>query len=358
MDTDATLAAGPPAGAGVAAAPQPAAARRSPSARLRGPVPPVRSVPTTFSTAGLPSSRRIELWEQYNARALMPLSCRPLLGDALEATERHVRTRRLRMAHITAAPHIAERAAREIERQPIDSVLLTVVLGGETHVYHRDGVITLRPGQAMVSDADFPSLRVYAHGHDHLFLAVPKAVYRDLVLPVTPAPYEVFELASGAGRSGPGSALAKLISAAVRGETADADALERQVLSLLRGMVTGRTVDEPGSPIAAAEVYIRQHLADPGLSAARVASALGVSERQVSRIFSPYGGVARWITDQRLDVALRLLTKPGQRSVAQVAQECGFGSQAYFARVFKRRFGASPRDVLQDKQAGTAHAVA
>jgi AraC-like DNA-binding protein len=32
--------------------------------------------------------------------------------------------------------------------------------------------------------------------------------------------------------------------------------------------------------------------------------------------------------------------------VGQVARECGFGSQSYFARVFKQRFGVSPRDVL------------
>ena len=315
---------------------------------------PLSSSPITFSTAGVPASRRIELWEQYNARALVPLACRPLLGDALEATERNLRTRRLRLAHITAAPHIVERAPREIERQTISTVLLTVALAGETHVYHSQGVVTLRPGQALLSDEDTPSMRAYARGHDHLFVAVPKTVYRDLVVPELPRPYEVFELSGGGGRPGPGTALAKLVGTAVRTESPDADALERQVLALLRAMVTGRAGDGASSQLAAAQAFVRQNLADTGLSAATIAAAVGVSERQVSRIFSEHGGVAGWVTDQRLDLALRLLSAPGHHSVGQTARECGFGSQSYFARVFKRRFGASPRDVATGTTWATA----
>jgi transcriptional regulator GlxA family with amidase domain len=76
-------------------------------------------------------------------------------------------------------------------------------------------------------------------------------------------------------------------------------------------------------------------------------STLGVSERQVSRIFREYGGVARWNTDERLERARDLLTSPGRRTVAQVAEQCGFGSQSYFARVFKQRFAVSPREMAE-----------
>ncbi|HWU11839.1 MAG TPA: helix-turn-helix domain-containing protein [Streptomyces sp.] len=307
----------------------------------------------TFSTAGVPVSRRMELWDRYNARAMVHTTCRTL-GEALQATEHNVRTPRLRLAHITAAPHIAERTAREIERHPTGTVLLTVPLAGETCAYYREGVVTLRPGQALLSDTDTPSLRAFAQGLDQLALTVPKTVYRELVGPDLPRPYKVFDLATGAGRSGPGAALAKLMDDTVRGGPVDTDGLEQRVLALLRTMVGRRSADDAGSQLAAAEAYICQHLADPTLSAARVAGALGVSERQVSRIFSRHGGVAHWVTDRRLDLALRLLTSPGRRSVGQVAQECGFGSHSYFARVFRRRFGSSPRDVLHGRGAGPA----
>ncbi|MEV0688114.1 AraC family transcriptional regulator [Nocardia sp. NPDC050378] len=307
--------------------------------------------PMTFSTAGVPSSRRMALWEQYNARAMVQISGRTLGGEALEATERNLRSPRLRLAHITAAPHIAERTAREIERHPTDSVLLTVVLAGETSVYYRDDVVTLKPGQAILSDTDVPSMRGFAHRLDQLALTVPKSVYRELVLPDIPKPYDVFELSGGAGRSGSGAALAKLIGDAVRRENVDTEALERDALALLRAMVTRHLVDDAGSQLAAAQAYIRRHLADPTLSALKIAGALGVSERQVSRVFRQHGGVARWVTDQRLDLALAMLTAPGQRTVGQVVRECGFGSSSYFARVFRQRFGMSPRDALNEKGA-------
>jgi AraC-like DNA-binding protein len=321
-------------------------------------VPPARaSAPITFSTAGIPASRRSHLWEQYNAQAMVHVTCRTLMGEALEATARNVRTRHLRLAHFSAAPHIVERTAREIERLPTDTVLLTVMLAGETCIYYRDGVVTLRPGQAVLSDPDIPSMRAFARGVDQLALTVPTAVYRELVLPDTPRPYEAFELSVGAGRSGPGAALAKLMTDAVRNGTGDADALEHDALALLHAMATPRTANGAGSQLAIAQAYIRQHLADPTLSAARIAAALAVSERQVSRIFNQHGGVAGWVTDQRLDLALKMLSSPERRSVGQVARECGFGSLSYFARVFKRRFGMSPRDALNEKRAGAAVAL-
>ncbi|MEV5354915.1 helix-turn-helix domain-containing protein [Streptomyces sp. NPDC052693] len=306
----------------------------------------------TFSTLGVPASRRIELWEQYNARAMVHTTCRTLLGEALEATERNVRTPRLRLAHITAAPHIAERSAREIDHHPSGTVLLTAVLAGETCVYYRDGVVTLRAGQAMLSDTDVPSMRAFAHGLDHLALTVPKTVYQECVASDVPRPYEVLDLPAGAGRPWPGAALAKLVDDTARGETCDTEALERHVLALLRTMVGRPAVNDAGSQLAAAQAYVRQHLADPTLSATRIAAVLGVSERQVSRIFSPHGGVAHWVTERRLDRALRLLSSPERGSVGQIARECGFGSHSYFARVFRQRFGMSPREALHGRSAG------
>ncbi|MEU6145586.1 AraC family transcriptional regulator [Streptomyces sp. NPDC047081] len=303
--------------------------------------------PVTFSTAGLPVSRRMELWEQYNARAFVRMTCRTLGDEPLEATERNVRTRGLRLAHITAGPHIAERTAREIERHPTGTVVLTVVLAGETCAYYRDGAVTLKPGQAILADTDVPSMRGFAHGVDQLHLTVPKTVYQDLVHAEIPQPYRVFEMSPATGGSAQGTALVRLIGAAVRGDdVGDPHALERDVLASLRAVVVGPRAGDPSAQLAAAQEFVRQHLGDPMLSAARIAAGLGVSERQVSRIFSAHGGVAGWVTDVRLDRALALLSEPGHRSVGQVVRECGFGSHSYFTRVFRQRFGVSPRDVL------------
>lgn len=99
------------------------------------------------------------------------------------------------------------------------------------------------------------------------------------------------------------------------------------------------------SQLAVAEDYIARHLADPGLSAGRVAEAIGVSARHLSRIFQPTGvSPSRYILEQRLGKARQVLADPGSRhlTIAEVAHRWGFASQAHFTRVFRSHFGRTP----------------
>jgi AraC-like DNA-binding protein len=300
----------------------------------------------SFTTVGVPASRRLELWEDHNARALVAMTCRTLTDTALEASEWNVQTRGLRLARITAGAHVVERTLREIQRSPAGAMLLTVVVSGEVCVYDADGVVTLRPGQAALTDTDVPSMRGYAQG-EQLLLTVPRPLYQDVVHPGVPPARRVFDLSSRASGQAAGSALVALMREALhQTKSTDLHGLEDDVLRLLGQMVIGPRAGDPESQFEAAGAFIRQHLVDPTLSASRVAAALGVSDRQVSRIFRQHGGVARWITDQRLERARLRLTSGEDHSVSQVARQCGFSSPSYFARVFKQRFGVSPSDVL------------
>ncbi len=74
--------------------------------------------PQVFSTAGLPAARRIELWEGHNASALIGLSCHSAIP--LEATEVNVPLGRVQLARVTGSPHVVERGAAFIRRDPAD----------------------------------------------------------------------------------------------------------------------------------------------------------------------------------------------------------------------------------------------
>jgi len=310
-------------------------------------VRPRRASRASFTTVGLPAPRRVELWEEHNARALVGLTCRTLSDEALEASEWNVQTPGVRLARVAAGPHVAERTVRDIRRRPSGVMLLTAVLSGEICVYDSDGVDMVRPGQAILTDADVASMRGYARG-EQLLLTVPKPVYQDIAPAGVPPLRRVFDLSARASGHAAGAALVRLMRETLyTADTTDVQGLEDDVLRLLGLMVVGPRAGDPESQFEAARTFIHQHLTDPTLSASRVAAALGVSERQVSRIFSQHGGVARWITDQRLERARASLASPGQRSVGQVARQCGFGSQSYFARVFKQRFAVSPREMSE-----------
>ena len=93
---------------------------------------------------------------------------------------------------------------------------------------------------------------------------------------------------------------------------------------------------------------IDDRAADPGLSAAQVASQLGVTPRYVHALLEETGRTfSRHVLEKRLDRAMALLRAPRARAqrIADVAFEVGFGDLSYFNRVFRRRFGETPSGV-------------
>lgn len=94
--------------------------------------------------------------------------------------------------------------------------------------------------------------------------------------------------------------------------------------------------------------YIRQHLADPALSPQQVAQGCGISVAYLHRILRAGGLSAEsFIFDQRLDKCRELLLNPQHRhrSIAELAYQLGFSHPSHFSRLFKRRFGMTPRDL-------------
>lgn len=91
--------------------------------------------------------------------------------------------------------------------------------------------------------------------------------------------------------------------------------------------------------------HVEQRLADPGLTPASAATALGVSVRQLHLLFEPTGTTfTRYVLRQRLlkcRDAIAGATGAG-RSVADIAFGWGFNSMATFYRTFANEFGAPP----------------
>lgn len=97
--------------------------------------------------------------------------------------------------------------------------------------------------------------------------------------------------------------------------------------------------------LEAAKRNIDQHLAEPGLTPASTAAALGVSVRYLHLLFEPTGiSFARYVVRRRLLQCRAALASPttAKRSVADIAFGWGFNSLATFYRAFEREFGMPP----------------
>jgi AraC-like DNA-binding protein len=91
--------------------------------------------------------------------------------------------------------------------------------------------------------------------------------------------------------------------------------------------------------------YIECHLADPELDLKTTATAIGVSNRILQRLFQGHSTRhGRYLLERRLDRARAALGDPSMRrlSVSQIAYQSGFGDLSHFSRRFKERYGCSP----------------
>lgn len=98
--------------------------------------------------------------------------------------------------------------------------------------------------------------------------------------------------------------------------------------------------------------YIEAHITEPDLTPRSIATALGMTPGYLHRLFS--GGsegesLARYILSRRLDECYRALSDRMQagRSVTAIAMAYGFNSLQHFSKVFRERYGMTPRDVQQ-----------
>ncbi|MFH5207059.1 AraC family transcriptional regulator [Antrihabitans sp. NCIMB 15449] len=300
-----------------------------------------------FSTRGLPQEERVRLWEEHNAEALIGLGCRTLTGDALEAAERTVQLPQLRFGRVIGTPHVVDRTHAHIRAIPTDAIVAYFALKGDAFFYHEHGCEMVRPGQAIVGDGDKPFMRGFSQGLHELVLEVPRSLFdyphwhntfrSPQTLDFTQNPHA--------------RALLRLIGTTLQDGTDSSAVVEATAIDLFRMALGGPPASPSAAHTAAASVFIAEHLHEPDLAVPKIAAAVGISERQLSRLFAADGvGVVRFILDQRLDRAHSAVLSNTTAALSDIAAKCGFSSQSYFSKTFKERYGLSPSALRSSRQ--------
>ena len=98
------------------------------------------------------------------------------------------------------------------------------------------------------------------------------------------------------------------------------------------------------------KTFIQEHYAKPGLSTEDIANHLGVTSRYVQIALASEGLTpTEYLKVCRLQAARSLLSSTAfaERSITEIAFECGFTSSAHFSTEFRKCFGKSPRSFRQ-----------
>ncbi|MFB7463410.1 helix-turn-helix domain-containing protein [Streptomyces sp. NPDC056224] len=241
------------------------------------------------------------------------------------------------------------RLARE-DTEPY--VFLGLQMTGTSLVAQNDRQALLRPGEFALYDTSVPYTLAFDVGVDHHFLRFPRVA---LQLPER----SVREMTAVAFSSdNPVAALvfayfSRLAVTDGLHHQRHAEAVMEPSIELLRTAVTSQLGESQlarESREATLNLrimrYVRAHLRDRELSAARVAAAHGISVRHLYTLLARSGvTLGDWIRSHRLEECRRELAAPNARyrTIAAIGYGWGFIDAAHFSKVFKQAYGLSPR---------------
>lgn len=305
----------------------------------------------SYSTRGIAPHRRIDVWNERVSGAITTLQVQPVREGEFDARLKTTEFAGIKFVQVACSPtrvmHTPERAQRVTE--PI----YLIHLQRDGSCIHRGlhSESRLEPGDFCLCDSTLPYEQVLGSYHDVLILRLPQAALRRRL----PTP-EIFLNRPMPGQSGTSGLVSRFINLfweQCQGgiETVSAEKIVDSMCDLLaaafldteRTLLTGSTVQTMWRLRICR--YIDQHLADPELTPAGIASHFRVSPRYIHKLFETQDeAVSRYILRRRLEAAHRSLTDVGQsaKTVSAIAYEWGFSNTTHFARVFRERFGAAP----------------
>ncbi len=102
---------------------------------------------------------------------------------------------------------------------------------------------------------------------------------------------------------------------------------------------------------------IRNRMPSATLNAATLCRDVGMSRSQLYRLLDGEGGVAHYIQRLRLLACHAALSDASDtRSIAAIAEACGFSDPSTFSRAFRRAFQVTPSELRMAAKAGVAPA--
>ncbi|WP_151484739.1 AraC-like ligand-binding domain-containing protein [Streptomyces albicerus] len=252
-----------------------------------------------------------------------------------------------------------ERLARQDEEP---AVFLGVQVTGSSLVVQNGRACVLHPGELAVYGSISAYTLLFDEGVDHHFLRFPRALLAlpDRLLRDTSA------ITLGSDNPLAGLAHTYFSQLAVSDrlhQAAHGHAVVEPSVELLRALLT---TQHGNSGLAAAPLeatlglrvtqYIQEHLADPDLSAARIAAAHDISVRHLYAVLSRSGiSLGDWIRTRRLAACRRELAGVSGRlrTIAAIGRSWGFTDATHFSKMFKRAYGISPRAWREQNRPGS-----
>lgn len=304
-----------------------------------------------FSTRNVAGADKLPYWRGLMSSTYSGLSTEPLTPH-FEATVSRWKMGGIAMTRPRATPVSVERRLIEAGHSGGPRLKLHVIRQGEGRAIHRGREIAVRAGD-MVLCASEEVYRFDLHSDHELVVAeFDRAVINQAGL--GGAPHWLDDaVATRIPREAPSTRLLHdfLLSLWRECEASPLglpdDGYDAVFCSLL--LASLRPSDQVAQPsrhglLERARAIVAARLADETLSPATIAAEMGVPLRRLQAAAAAQGvTLGGYINERRLALAAQKLMLEPQRSITQIAFDCGFSDSSYFSRRFQERFGQTPR---------------
>ncbi|WP_051303660.1 AraC-like ligand-binding domain-containing protein [Comamonas composti] len=304
-----------------------------------------------LSTDGLPQRETAPAWHAWMARLFAGLET-DLYGDS--RFEGHVRVANagdLVLTRLEAGRHRVIRSLQGLRSHESPYLKIVAPWKGTACVSQQGHESSASAGNWVIYD----TTRAYEVANpgwsEHLIVMLPRQAIVERGI----------RLEGLMGRNvGGSSGIARIALEAMRSTYQElpgmAPALARRAGELLVDMVHLSLQELAGQGTAGTQklalqdrirAHVMAHLRDPGLSVEALAAALNCSKRHLHNAFADSQlSLGVFIQHSRLELCMRDLLRPelAQRTITDIAMDCGFGSSAHFSRAFKAYTGLSPSD--------------
>jgi AraC-like DNA-binding protein len=306
----------------------------------------------TFTTAGLTPRRKLEYWNDVACENFStvadPTDPRTFSGYLVRSSVDEIR-----VAEVYSDSQIVRHTQAHVARMRQPMFFVHLQLDGDS-VNRQDGrEAVLLPHDFTLCDNTRPYEIAFRGSNRMIVIGIPDSTLRRHL----PYPENVVAIPMS-GSSGVSALLSGFLcdfwrqcreGADFRSASGVADAL---VVLLASAYANVPRAQSDGSSLATAHRvrilnFIETHLSDPDLTPTHIAQSCKMTTRYLHHLFSNEDEtVARYILRRRLDECARTLTVKWQRgqTVTSIAFHHGFNSPTHFGRVFRERYGMTPRE--------------
>jgi AraC-like DNA-binding protein len=306
-----------------------------------------------LTTDGIAASERLAYWRESVLRRMEPVRAleedRPFRGRLRRIVGRDAEL----IEHATDAV-LAVRTPQRCRADGCDDISIDLMLHCTSAALSHGGDRRLRPGDLPIIDYS-RSIEVVRSRHRTVGIILPRRRVQEIA---------GSDLSRLAGRSLPAHGIGALLRQHMRLTldeaprmspaeriVAIAAAADMALAALASGHHGSSDIEQAGGGLhAAARRLIERDCANFDLTPDLVAMFLGCSRASLYRAFSRHGeSVAAVIWATRLEHAWRMLTSSSHFGlpVSEISLRSGFLDQATFSRMFKRRYGLTPREARE-----------